>query len=85
MSKTVTTEEVFASIQELTSDQLGVNLDQVQLTSNIEADLGADSLDRVELVMALEEEFDMEIPDEVAEKLTTIQEVVDLVVKHKNA
>ena len=59
--------------------QLGVNADEVKNESKFIDDLGADSLDTVELVMALEEEFETEIPDEDAEKITSVQEAVDYV------
>ncbi len=66
-----------ASIEErvikIIVDQLGVAQDDVKLESNFIDDLGADSLDTVELVMAFEEEFELEIPDEEAEKITTVQ------------
>ncbi len=58
-------------------DQLGVDRADVKLESNFIDDLGADSLDTVELVMAFEEEFDLEIPDDEAEKITTVQLAVD--------
>ena len=59
--------------------QLGVNAEDVKNESNFIDDLGADSLDTVELVMALEEEFETEIPDEEAEKITSVQEAIDYV------
>lgn len=60
-------------------EQLGLERDKVKVESKFVDDLGADSLDTVELVMALEEEFDIEIPDEQAEKITTVQEAIDFV------
>lgn len=60
-------------------EQLGVNEGEVKRESSFVDDLGADSLDTVELVMALEEEFDCEIPDEEAEKITTVQEAINYV------
>ena len=63
-------------------EQLGVKEDEVTVNSSFVNDLGADSLDTVELVMALEEEFETEIPDEEAEKITTIQEAVDYIKAH---
>ena len=59
--------------------QLGVDKDKITLQSSFVDDLGADSLDTVELVMALEEEFETEIPDEEAEKIRTIQEAIDYI------
>ena len=60
-------------------EQLGVTAEQVKGDASFTDDLGADSLDTVELVMALEEEFDTEIPDEDAEKITTVQAAVDYI------
>ncbi len=66
-------------VKKLVGEQLGKNEDDIKLESNFIADLGADSLDTVELVMSLEEEFDAEIPDEDAEKITTVQEAIDYI------
>ena len=66
-------------VKEIIVDQLGVDEKQVNSEASFIDDLGADSLDTVELVMALEEEFDIEIPDEDAEKLTTIQAALDYI------
>jgi len=63
-------------------EQLGVKEEEVVLSASFVDDLGADSLDTVELVMALEEEFETEIPDEDAEKITTVQQAVDYVTAH---
>ena len=60
-------------VKKIIVDQLGVKAEDVKLESNFIDDLGADSLDTVELVMAFEEEFELEIPDEEAEKITTVQ------------
>lgn len=68
-------------VKNIVADQLGVKGDEVKNTSSFVDDLGADSLDTVELVMALEEEFDTEIPDEEAEKITTVQEAIDYINK----
>jgi acyl carrier protein len=68
----------------IVAEQLGVNADQVTPQASFVDDLGADSLDTVELVMALEEEFDTEIPDEQAEKITTVQQAIDYVNEHAN-
>jgi acyl carrier protein len=66
-------------VRKITIEQLGVSEDEVKIEASFVDDLGADSLDTVELVMALEEEFDTEIPDEEAEKITTVQAAVDYV------
>ena len=63
-------------VKDIIVDQLGVNADQVTLEAKFVEDLGADSLDTVELVMAFEEEFDIEVPDEEAEKLQSVGDVV---------
>ncbi|MGE5473103.1 MAG: acyl carrier protein [Ignavibacteriales bacterium] len=70
---------VFEKVKEIIVDQLGVEEDDVAMESSFIDDLGADSLDIVELIMALEEEFDLEIPDEEAEKITTVGDVVDYI------
>ncbi len=64
-------------VKDIIVEQLGVNAEQVTTEASFIEDLGADSLDTVELVMAFEEEFDAEIPDEDAEKLTTVKAVVE--------
>lgn len=64
-------------------DQLGVSADQVTLEAKFVEDLGADSLDTVELVMALEEEFDVEVPDDEAEKLQAVSDVVNFITSKK--
>ncbi|MBU3736163.1 MAG: acyl carrier protein [Methylobacterium sp.] len=69
-------------VKKIVSEQLGVNEGDVKNASSFVDDLGADSLDTVELVMALEEEFDCEIPDEDAEKITTVQQAIDYVNAH---
>ena len=69
-------------VKKIVSEQLGVALDEVQNDSSFVDDLGADSLDTVELVMALEEEFDTEIPDDEAEKITTVQQAIDYINKN---
>jgi acyl carrier protein len=66
-------------VKKIVSDQLGKSLDEIQNDSSFVDDLGADSLDTVELVMALEEEFDLEIADEDAEKISTVNEAVEYV------
>ncbi|NQY51453.1 MAG: acyl carrier protein [Piscirickettsiaceae bacterium] len=63
-------------VKEIVVEQLGVNADEVTIDASFIDDLGADSLDTVELVMALEEAFECEIPDEEAEKITTVKEAV---------
>lgn len=73
---------VEARVKKIVVEQLGVKEDQVKNEASFVDDLGADSLDNVELVMALEEEFEIEIPDEVAEKITTVQEAIDHISNH---
>ncbi|MEO1428455.1 MAG: acyl carrier protein [Cyanobacteria bacterium J06633_8] len=69
--------DIFEKVKKIVAEQLGVKEEEVKPTSSFVEDLGADSLDTVELVMALEEEFDIEIPDEAAEKIATVQAAVD--------
>ena len=66
----------FEQVKKIVVEQLGVEPDEVQMTSTFVDDLGADSLDIVELIMAFEEEFNIEIPDEKAEKIKTVEDVV---------
>ena len=66
-------------VKDIIVEQLGVNADQVTPEAKFIEDLGADSLDTVELVMALEEEFEIEIPDEEAEKITTVQQAINYI------
>jgi acyl carrier protein len=69
-------------VKKIVSDQLGKSIDEIQSDSSFVDDLGADSLDTVELVMALEEEFGPEIPEEEAEKLQTVGSVIEYVEKN---
>jgi len=71
-------------VKDIIVDQLGVDENQVTLEASFVDDLGADSLDTVELVMALEEEFDIEIPDEEAEKIATVQDATSYIASRTN-
>jgi acyl carrier protein len=71
--------DIFQKVQKIVSEQLGVDVEKVVADASFQNDLGADSLDTVELVMALEEEFDIEIPDEAAEHIATVQSAVDFI------
>lgn len=75
-------ENIEQRVKKIVAEQLGVDEAEIKLESSFAGDLGADSLDTVELVMALEEEFECEIPDEEAEKITTVQQAVDYVNGH---
>ena len=75
-------ENIEQRVKKIVAEQLGVNEADVKNESSFVNDLGADSLDTVELVMALEEEFETEIPDEEAEKITTVQQAVDYIQSH---
>lgn len=70
-----TPEEIAERVKSIIVEQLGVSLEEVTPTASFIEDLGADSLDIVELIMALEEEYDLEIPDEDAEKIQTVEDV----------
>ncbi|GAB4478430.1 acyl carrier protein [Thermoleptolyngbya sp. C42_A2020_037] len=72
-------DEILTKVKKIVSEQLSVEESEVSPESNFANDLGADSLDTVELVMALEEEFDIEIPDEAAEGIATVQAAVDYI------
>ena len=78
-------ENIEQRIKKIVAEQLGVNEAEVKNESSFVNDLGADSLDTDELVMALEEEFECEIPDEQAEKINTVQEATDYVTAHTSA
>jgi acyl carrier protein len=71
-------------VKKIVVEQLGVKEEEVTPEASFVDDLGADSLDTVELVMALEEEFEIEIPDEAAEKITTVQEAISYIEKNSN-
>jgi len=74
--------EMEQRVKKVVAEQLGVSEADIKSESSFVGDLGADSLDTVELVMALEEEFECEIPDEEAEKITTVQHAIDYVNSH---
>jgi len=74
---------MYDKVKSIIVEQLGVEEEDVKMESSFVDDLGADSLDIVELVMALEEEFDLEIPDEDAEKIRTVGEAVKYIQEHK--
>ncbi len=71
-------------VRKIVVEHLGVKEDEISNSASFVEDLGADSLDTVELVMALEEEFETEIPDDKAEKITTIQEAIDYIESNSN-
>ena len=73
---------MFDKLKEIIADKLSVNEDEITMESTFIDDLGADSLDRVELIMALEEELEMEIPDEDAEGFKTVGDVVEYITEH---
>ncbi|MGO9446941.1 MAG: acyl carrier protein [Thiobacillaceae bacterium] len=75
--------DIEARVKKIVAEQLGVNEGDVKNESSFVDDLGADSLDTVELVMALEEEFECEIPDDEAEKITTVQQAINYVNSHQ--
>ena len=74
-------EAIFEKVRSIVADQLSVDAAEVKPESNVQNDLGADSLDTVELVMALEESFDIEIPDEAAEGITTVGDAVKYILE----
>lgn len=76
----ISREDIVKRVIESCKNQLGVEEEKVIESASFTEDLGADSLDTVELVMALEEEFDIEIPDEDAEKITTVKQAIDYIV-----
>jgi acyl carrier protein len=74
--------QIAEKVKQIIVEQLGVDEGEVTPSASFVDDLGADSLDTVELVMAFEEQFDLEIPDEEAEKIRTVQDAIDYIVKH---
>jgi acyl carrier protein len=74
---------VFNKVKDIIVEQLGVDESEVKMEASFIDDLGADSLDIVELIMALEEEFDLEIPDKEAEKITTVGDAVEYIKAHQ--
>lgn len=78
----MSSEEIFDKVKEIIIEQLGVTESSITMEASFIDDLGADSLDIVELIMALEEEFDIEIPDADAEKVVTVTDVVDYIKDH---
>ncbi|HET8724441.1 MAG: acyl carrier protein [Anaeromyxobacteraceae bacterium] len=79
----MTTGNVEQKVKGIIAEQLGVAEDEIKTTSSFIEDLGADSLDIVELVMAMEEEFEVEIPDEEAENIKTVQDAINYINTHK--
>lgn len=74
--------EIFEKVKKIVVDHLGADEDKITMEASFIDDLGADSLDQVELVMAFEEEFGVEIPDEAAEKITTVGKAVDFITQN---
>ncbi|MBE2254383.1 MAG: acyl carrier protein [Myxococcaceae bacterium] len=79
----MTAQNIEAKVKSIIADQLGVSEDEIKMESSFIEDLGADSLDIVELVMAMEEEFEIEIPDEEAENIKTVGDAINYINTHK--
>lgn len=79
----MTATNIEAKVKSIIADQLGVGEDEIKLESSFIEDLGADSLDLVELVMAMEEEFEIEIPEDQSENIKTVADVVNYINTHK--
>ena len=79
----MTKEEVFAKVKKIIIDELQVEEEKVTLEAAFESDLGADSLDAIELITGIEDEFGLSIPDEDAMNLRTVGSIVDFIVEHK--
>lgn len=76
---------IFDKVKDIIIDQLGVEADTVNMEASIQDDLGADSLDIVELITAIEDEFDMSIPDEAADEIKTVNDIVAYIEKNSDA
>ncbi|HNS05177.1 MAG TPA: acyl carrier protein [Candidatus Saccharicenans sp.] len=76
-------EELLKKVKAIVADKLNVSEEQITENASFSQDLGADSLDTVELVMALEDEFGLDIPDDEAEKLTTVGKAIDYILEHQ--
>ena len=76
---------VFDKLKEIIVEQLGVEEDAVTLEANIQEDLGADSLDIVDLIQTIEDEYDLEIPDEAVEEIKTVNDIVNYIEKNTDA
>lgn len=79
----MTATNIEAKVKSIIADQLGAKEDEIKLESSFIEDLGADSLDIVELVMSMEEEFELEIPDEEAENIKSVGDAINYIVAHK--
>ena len=79
----MTMEEIFKTMQDLIAEQFAIDTDEIAMESSFVDDLGADSVDLVELVMAMEEEFDIEIDDEEAQKILKVKDAIDYIEKQK--
>jgi acyl carrier protein len=79
----MTAQNIEAKVKSIIADQLGVSEDEIKMESSFIEDLGADSLDIVELVMAMEEEFEIEIPDEEAENIKSVGDAINYINTHK--
>ncbi len=79
----MTAQNIESKVKAIIADQLGVSEDEIKMESSFIEDLGADSLDIVELVMAMEEEFEIEIPDEEAENIKTVGDAINYINTHK--
>ncbi|NLC95143.1 MAG: acyl carrier protein [Bacilli bacterium] len=75
---------IFEKVRDIISNELSVAKDEITLETNLQDDLGADSLDAVELVMSIEDEFNIQIPDDVAQKLRTVEDIVKYLEEHVN-
>ncbi len=79
---TANNSQIIDKVKDIISEQLGVSKDLIKLESNFVDDFGADSLDQVEIVMRFEEEFDIDIPDDLAEKIVTVKDIIDYILEN---
>ena len=70
---------IFEDVREILADQLDINVDDIEITSNLTDDLGADSLDAIDIVMSVEDQYSIEVPDEVIKSIKTVEDIVSFI------
>ena len=70
---------ILDEVKEILSEQLGISVDKIELSSNLAEDLGADSLDAIDIVMSIEDQYSIEVPDETIENMKTVEDIVNFI------